>query len=243
MKSYLLSHGEACTPEHVQRVLNDTREVETWVTPFPYAAILISRLDVRDLATVIRERLPGVWLMVTELNGGAVQGWLPGDLWEYVNDPQKAWSRKLFSGMVPPPAPSPSIDDLLGFASRPRRFGGLGDVASAASRDPDSPTKELPGSHRLAMQPSPPAGCARPTRVLPGSYRLAMRRPVGLPAEVRVGSQARNAAGLRAAVGSADSISSFDEESVHRRRDAMIHSGARDVVEPVLIQIPYESLS
>ena len=102
MKSYLLSHGEACTPEHVQRVLNDTRAVETWVTPFPYAAILISRLDVRDLAAVIRERLPGVWLMVTELNGGAVQGWLPADLWEYVNDPSKARSRKLFSGAAPP---------------------------------------------------------------------------------------------------------------------------------------------
>lgn len=102
MKSYLLSHSEACTPEHVQRVLNDTRAVETWVTPFPYAAILISRLDVRDLAAVIRERLPGVWLMVTELNGGAVQGWLPADLWEYVNDPSKARSRKLFSGAAPP---------------------------------------------------------------------------------------------------------------------------------------------
>ena len=77
------------------------------------------------------------------------------------------------------------------------------------------------GSHRLAMQPPPPAGCARPTRVLPGSYRLAMRRPVGLPAEVRVDSQARNAAGLGAAVGSADSGSSLNGESARRRRDTI----------------------
>ncbi len=144
MKSYLLNHSDACTPEHVQQVLNDTRAVETWVTPFPYAAILISRLDVRDLAAVIRERLPGVWLMVTELNGSVVQGWLPADLWEYVNDPSKARSRKLFSGMVPPPTPSPSIDRLLGL-TRPRRPGGLGDVASAASRTPDSLTKGASG--------------------------------------------------------------------------------------------------
>ena len=74
MKSYLLNHSEACTPEYVQRVLNDIRAAETWMTPFPYAAILISRLDVRDLAAVIRERLPGVWFMVTELNGGSVRG-------------------------------------------------------------------------------------------------------------------------------------------------------------------------
>ena len=115
MKSYLLSHSGACAPEHVQQVLNETQAVETWITPFPYAAILISRLDVRDLAAVIRERLPGVWLMVTELNGGSVQGWLPADLWEYVNDPLKARSRKLFSGVAPPspPPPGPSLEDVL----------------------------------------------------------------------------------------------------------------------------------
>ena len=145
MKSYLLSHSEACTPEHVQRVLNDTRAVETWVTPFPYAAILISRLDVRDLAAVIRERLPGVWLMVTELNGGAVQGWLPADLWEYVNDPSKARSRKLFSGAAPPTTPFPvsSFHDPGGIA---RRISAqLREAASAAARDPDSLTKGASG--------------------------------------------------------------------------------------------------
>lgn len=116
MKSYLLSHSEACTSEQVQQVLNDTRAVETWIAPFPYAAILISQLDVRDLAAVIRERLPGVWLMVTELNGRSVQGWLPADLWEYVNDPLKARSRKLFSGVAPPSPrpPGPSLADMLG---------------------------------------------------------------------------------------------------------------------------------
>lgn len=111
MKSYLLSHSETCTPEHVQRVFNDIRAVETWITPFPYAAILISRLDVRDLAAVIRERLPGVWLMVTELNGRSVQGWLPADLWDYVNDPLKARSRKLFSGVAPPSPRSAGAHD------------------------------------------------------------------------------------------------------------------------------------
>lgn len=145
MKSYLLSYSQACTPEQVQYVLDDTRAVETWVAPFPYAAILVSKLDVGDLSAVIRERIPGAWFMVTELNGGGVQGWLPGNLWEYVNDPQKAWSRKLFSGMVPPPTPSPSISSLLDLVTRPRRPGGLGDVASVASRDPDSLTKGASG--------------------------------------------------------------------------------------------------
>ena len=126
MKSYLLSHSEACAPEDVRQVLNDTRAVETWVTPFPYAAILISQLDVRDLAAVIRERLPGVWLMVTELNSGAVQGWLPADLWEYVNDPLEARSRNLFSGVIPPSTRSPG-PDLHDSGSLLRRLGELRD--------------------------------------------------------------------------------------------------------------------
>ena len=137
MKSYLLSHSGACAPEHVQQVLNDIRAVETWITPFPYAAILISRLDVGDLAAVIRERLPGVWLMLTELNGRSVQGWLPANLWEYVNDPLKARSKKLFSGVAPPsPPPSgPSLADVFG-ASKNRGSRTFTIPATSRSRPP-----------------------------------------------------------------------------------------------------------
>lgn len=107
MKSYLLTYSQACTPTQVQYLLNDTQAIETWVTPFPYAAIILSKLNVHDLAAVIRNRLPGVWFMMNELNSDTVQGWLPADIWEYVNDPQQAWSRKLFATLAPvPPAPS-----------------------------------------------------------------------------------------------------------------------------------------
>ena len=106
MKTYLLTYSQACTPIQVQYLLNDTQAIETWVTPFPYAAILLSKLSVHDLAAVIRSRLPGVWFMMTELKSDTVQGWLPGDLWEYVNNPQGAWSRKLFASVAVPPAPT-----------------------------------------------------------------------------------------------------------------------------------------
>ena len=99
MKAHLLAYSQACAPPQVQRLLNDTQAVETWVTPFPYAAILVSRLDVNDIAAVLRDRLPGVWFMVTELRSDAVQGWLPKELWEYVNSPSDAWSRQLFANL------------------------------------------------------------------------------------------------------------------------------------------------
>ena len=98
MKAYLLTYSQACTPTTVHRLLNDTEAVETWMTPFPYAAILLSRLNVNDLAASLRDQIPGVWFMVTELNRHSVQGWLPGNLWEYVNDPQQACLKSPLSG-------------------------------------------------------------------------------------------------------------------------------------------------
>ena len=100
MKSYLFTYSQACTQARAHAVLNDTQEVQTWVAPFPYAAILVSTLNIQDLTAILRSRLPGVWFMVTEMDHQTVDGWLPGNLWEYVNDPQKAWSRKLFRAIA-----------------------------------------------------------------------------------------------------------------------------------------------
>ena len=122
MKAYLFAYSQACVPQQVQDLLSDTREVATWVSPFPYAAILVSSLGVHDIAGVLRGRLPGVWFMVTELRGDSVQGWLPKALWGYVNEPSQAWSRRLFAGLEtpplrqPPPASPPTTPSAGGFA-------------------------------------------------------------------------------------------------------------------------------
>ncbi len=99
MKPYLFAYSQACPQAHAHAVLNDSQGVDTWVAPFPYAAILVSRLNTQDLSAILRDRLPGVWFMVTELDPKSVNGWLPGNLWEYVNDPQKAWTRNLLKGL------------------------------------------------------------------------------------------------------------------------------------------------
>ena len=93
MNSYLLTYSQACLQAQMHNILNTTPEIDTWVAPFPYAAILVSRLNVRDLSNVLRLRLPGVWFMVTEVNGQNVDGWLPGDLWLYTTDPVEAMQR------------------------------------------------------------------------------------------------------------------------------------------------------
>ena len=97
MKSYLFTYGQAGTQAYAHAILDATQAIDTWVAPFRYAAILVSRLDVQDLTSVLRGRLPDVWFMVTEVNPLSVNGWLPGDLWLYVNNPYEAWTKKIFA--------------------------------------------------------------------------------------------------------------------------------------------------
>ena len=97
MKSYLFTYSQACTQARAHAILDATQAIDTWVAPFPYAAILVSRLNVQDLTNVLHGRLPDVWFMVTEVNRQSANGWLPGDLWLYVNDPYEAWAKKIFA--------------------------------------------------------------------------------------------------------------------------------------------------
>lgn len=102
MKAYLLAYGHALTQAQVHALLNETSAVEMWIAPFPSAAILASNLNAQDLGAVLHRRLSDSWFIVTEISPDSVDGWLPGNLWSYVNQPAQAWSRNLFENLPPP---------------------------------------------------------------------------------------------------------------------------------------------
>ena len=106
MKTYLFAYSQLCTPAQVHAFLNDTNGIKTWIAPFPYSAILVSDLSAQDLGAILHRRLSGAWFLVTEMDRQLVDGWLPGNLWEYVNEPGQAWSRKLFEQLSHPPPTS-----------------------------------------------------------------------------------------------------------------------------------------
>ena len=103
MKSYLFAYSQVCPQERAHAVLNDTNGISSWVAPFPYSAIIVSNLDIGDLAAILRNRLPGIWLLVTEMNHPDVDGWLPRNLWRYVNDPSLVATEQ---PLLPPPPTS-----------------------------------------------------------------------------------------------------------------------------------------
>ena len=91
MKAYLLTYSPVCPPKWVYKVLNTTQAIRNWVSPFPYAAILVSDLITEELSDILRNRLDDeVWFMVAQLDSELVDGWLPGDFWAFVNDPAEA---------------------------------------------------------------------------------------------------------------------------------------------------------
>ena len=97
-----MAYSQAWTQAQVHSILNDTQAIDTWVAPFPHAAILISNLNAQDLGAVLHRRLSDAWFLVTELNPASVDGWLPENLWSYVNQPGQAWSQNLFENLPPP---------------------------------------------------------------------------------------------------------------------------------------------
>lgn len=108
MKAYLLTHSGLLEPSQAYQILNQTQAIETWISPFPYSAVLISKLTVAELAAVLRSHFGDTWFILVEANKDNSNGWLPQQFWDYVMDPQKAWTQQLFARLfknLPPPPP------------------------------------------------------------------------------------------------------------------------------------------
>jgi len=106
MRSYLLTHSAMLAPESVHQILNQTQSIETWLSPFPYAAVLISRLTISELSAVMHSHFGDTWFILVETSKDNVNGWLPQQFWDYLIDPQTAWSQQLFAKLhknLPPP--------------------------------------------------------------------------------------------------------------------------------------------
>ena len=90
MKPYLFTYSAARSQEGVHAILNATAAIHNWVAPFPYSAILVSNLDNRELSAILRRQLNGAWFVLTKIDNHSIDGWLPGDFWQFVNNPAEA---------------------------------------------------------------------------------------------------------------------------------------------------------
>lgn len=67
----------------------DTRpEVKNWFAFMPSAIFIISDKTASQIAEAIRSGLPGKNLFVSEVPRGANDGWLGGNVWDFINTPK-----------------------------------------------------------------------------------------------------------------------------------------------------------
>lgn len=101
MRAFIFTHNPILQSEYVYDILNKTTSVETWVAPFSYSAILISKLTVSELSAVLHSHFGDAWFILVEANKDNVNGWLPNDFWEYILDPYTVWARQFQKSSIP----------------------------------------------------------------------------------------------------------------------------------------------
>ena len=105
MKAFVLTYSAVLDYVRVQNVLNTTRSVETWLSPFPFSAIVVSKLTVSELSAVLHSHFGDAWFIVVEANQHNSNGWLSKEFWDYIADPHGVWSRGILSQLTSPSVP------------------------------------------------------------------------------------------------------------------------------------------
>ena len=93
MRSYLLVfNGDQTIRKTVTSRIDEMVEIVNWIAFFDNALCIVSDDDIKVLSAKIGFGLPGVQFIVTELEIGKRQGWLPKSVWQFLKNPVPAHS-------------------------------------------------------------------------------------------------------------------------------------------------------
>lgn len=117
MNAYMLLHTGMKSSDQMQTILNGTNAIATWISPFPTGAILLSNLNVHELTAVLHVHFGDMWFLLSAVDKDKVNGFLPQNIWSYLNDPDGTWQKnfmeRLALARIPPPPPLTALSDLL----------------------------------------------------------------------------------------------------------------------------------
>ena len=86
MKSYLfVFNGDQAIRQSVTARLDSIEAITNWVAFFDNTLCIISELNATELSEQIRAAIPNVQFIVTTLDKGKRNGWLPKSVWNFVN--------------------------------------------------------------------------------------------------------------------------------------------------------------
>ena len=107
MKAYLLNFSNLIDHNYVLSVLNNSNSIENWLSPFPYSAIVVSRLTCLELGAVLHSHFADHLFILVEATTTNTAGWLPSNFWEFINNPQASWAKQVFPQIARPNLPTP----------------------------------------------------------------------------------------------------------------------------------------
>jgi hypothetical protein len=91
MKSYILSlNTSQIERKKVTELLDTIPEVVNWYGFFPGTVALVSTVDATKLGELIRNRQTDEFQFVIIEKADDSNGWLPRDVWDFLNKPKKA---------------------------------------------------------------------------------------------------------------------------------------------------------
>ena len=88
MRSYLLTFdtGQVSRDRWIETI-DGLPQIVNWHAFFEGAVVLVSNESAKELGNLIRDRLPRARFVVSELQRGRKDGWLPKSVWDIINHP------------------------------------------------------------------------------------------------------------------------------------------------------------
>jgi hypothetical protein len=101
--------------------LDSRPEIMNWLTLAP-SIFIVSERSAYDLAAIFRERYPSQQFVVTKIIRGENDGWLPQNIWDFLNDPKPGQGK---GPKFPDSNINRILEDLLKITRQNRRPGIL----------------------------------------------------------------------------------------------------------------------
>jgi hypothetical protein len=89
MRVHLLTFNDAeVSRDEVLEAINRVSSVKNWIAFLPASICLASELPAQSLAREIRQLMPTVHFLLVEIDQTKKNGWLPRQVWDFINRPQ-----------------------------------------------------------------------------------------------------------------------------------------------------------
>jgi hypothetical protein len=111
LRVFVLNFDPSSLPrEKITEVLTENPLYLNWIRFLPGQFFFVSKSLVNDVTAPLHERFPTDYIFVTEVFPNTCNGWMPKEIWNFINNPSSAKGTTLLT--APPPSPLSNLELL-----------------------------------------------------------------------------------------------------------------------------------